>query len=163
MDNAADRQALKVLSPEDLDEVRDHVVARTSRGVSRDDILLAICETHNLSWPQAEALVDEILAGSSREVSLQRDALLGMIALFTFLGGGLLAVESGYRLVDQITNYPFDTSGVTLDLIMTVISENYPLIVGLLFSSVLIVVGLRGLWRSVGDFFLSLLESDAGS
>ncbi len=154
---------MQEISAKDRDDIRDHVVARTSRGVSRDDILLAICKKHGLSFPQAEILVDEILAESSREVSIRRNALAGGIAFFTFLGGGLLAGASGYRLVRQLSQYPFDTSGVTWDLIMAVISENYPLVAGLLFSSVLIVVGLRGLWRSVGDFFLSLLESDAGS
>jgi len=156
MGNSAGREPLQEISAKDRHDIRDHVVARTPRGVSRDDILLAICKTHGLSWPQAETLVDEILAESSREVSIRRNALSGWIAFSTFLGGGLLAGASGYRLVRQLSQYPFDTSGVTWDLIMAVISDNYPLVAGMLFSSVLIVVGLQGLWRYVGDFFLSL-------
>jgi hypothetical protein len=156
MDNSTGREPLQEISAKDSDDIRDYVVARTSRGVSRDDILLAICKTHGLSWPQAETLVDEILAVCSRELSLRRNALSGGIAFFTFLGGGILAWTSGYRLVQQLSQYPSDTSGVTWDLIMAVISDNYPLVAGMLFSSVLIVVGLQGLWRYVGDFFLSL-------
>jgi len=161
MNNPADKQPLKVLTPEDLDDIRDHVVSRTSRGVGRDDIVLAICKTHGLSWPQAEDLVDEILSESSREVSLRRDALSGFIAFFTVLGGGLLGVVTGHNFVSQLSQSPFDTSSVTWDLIKVVSSENPPLVGGLLFSAVLIVVGLRGLWRSVGDFFLSLFQSDS--
>ncbi len=133
MGNSAGREPLQEISAKDRHDIRDHVVART---------------------PRAE---------SSREVSIRRNALSGWIAFSTFLGGGLLAGASGYRLVRQLPQYPFDTSGATWDLIMAVISDNYPLVAGLLFSSILIIVGLRELWRSVGDFFLSLLESDAGS
>ncbi len=147
----------------DRTKLKDFIIDRTTRGVGRDDILFAICEKHGLSWPQAEALVDEILLESTREVTLRRNVVYGGIALFTFLAGILLAVESVYHLATQLALYPFDTSGVTWDLLVAVFAENYLLVAGLLFSTVLIVAGIWGLWRAVGDFFLSLFASDTGS
>ncbi len=146
------------------DEIQDYVVARTTGGVGRDDILFAICEKHGLSWPQAEALVDEILLDSTREVSLRRNVVYGVIAFFfTLITGLVLAGIAGYDLATQLARNPFEETGVTWDLLMSVIADNSLLFAGLLSSAILIVVGLWWFWRSVGDFFLALFESDAGS
>ncbi|MEJ2562638.1 MAG: hypothetical protein P8Z42_08095 [Anaerolineales bacterium] len=146
----------------DRDEIQDFVVARTTGGVGRDDILFAICEKHGLSWPQAEMLVDEILLESSREVSLRQNVVYGIIAFFTFVAGLVLAVASIYHLATQLAFYIVEPSGLTWDLVMTIFAENYPLLTGLVFSVTLIVVGAWWLWRTVGDFFLALIESDIG-
>ncbi len=151
---------MQEMSPFDRDEIQDFVVARTTGGVGRDDILFAICEKHGLSWPQAETLVDEILLESSREVGLRQNVVYGIIAFFTFVAGLVLAVASIYHLATQLAFYIFEPSGLTWDLVMTIFAENYPLLTGLVFSAALIVVGAWWLWRTVGNFFLALIESD---
>lgn len=145
------------------DQIRKFVVSRTTRGVRKDDILLKICEEFGLSWQEAEALVDELLAESSKEVALRHNLIYGVIALATFLAGLLIGIDRGYRFISRLSLYSNDASGIDWGLLVKQIFENYSTVASLLLSIVLLVVGLWGLWRSVGDFFLSLFKSDTGS
>lgn len=68
------------------------ILERLASGESRDDIILDLCETKNMNWSQAEALLLKISDDQAHHIVLAQSPLLVLIALATFVGGiGLVA------------------------------------------------------------------------
>jgi hypothetical protein len=74
----------------DDEQVRRYVVARLAEGIHSRDIVLNVCETQGLDWPQAENLVNEIAAFARGDVARRRFPLFALLALGVIAGGSAL-------------------------------------------------------------------------
>jgi hypothetical protein len=84
------------------EQVERQILARLKNGDERNDIILALCEAHNLGWKEAEELVDSVHAENAEGITLYQSPLLVLLALGIFLGGaGLIA----YSLFHAVSVY----------------------------------------------------------
>jgi hypothetical protein len=90
----------------DEEQVRRHVVTRLAQGIHPRDIILTLCETYGMNWPDAEALVGEIAASATGEVARRRFPLFAILAL-GIIAGGLALIAS--FIVTVI--FPFTLAG----------------------------------------------------
>lgn len=83
-------------------EIERQIITRLENGDDRDDIILDICESRNIDWKNAEALVDSIHAEHADNITLSQSPLLILLALAIFLGGvGLIL----YAVYDAFSVY----------------------------------------------------------
>ncbi len=68
-------------------ELEEQIIERLENGEDKDDMLLDLCESMNIGWPEAEALLERIEAENKNHIVLAQSPLLVLIALATFLGG----------------------------------------------------------------------------
>lgn len=73
-------------------EAEGQIIARLKNGDERNDIIFDLCNSQNLDWKDAEALVESVHAGNADDITLYQSPLLVAVALAIFLGGaGLVA------------------------------------------------------------------------
>jgi hypothetical protein len=65
----------------------DFVIAQLGQGGERDDILFALCEKAQMSWPEAEAFFDEVARSHHREITRRKSTLLLMISTLILVEG----------------------------------------------------------------------------
>lgn len=80
-------------------QVERQILARLKNGEDRNDIILALCEAHDLGWKQAEELVDSVHAENADRITLHQSPLLALLALVIFLGGAGLIAYSLFRTI----------------------------------------------------------------
>ena len=80
--------------------IKDEVIRALSHGASRDDLILSICERTNLSWPEAEAYVNDIEIEYGVEIDTRAAPVLTALGGVIILGGLALlaAVMTGVFL-----------------------------------------------------------------
>jgi hypothetical protein len=86
----------------DEDKIRALIVKRLSRSQSSDDIIMDLCLRHEMTWAQAEALVNDVQLYHESEITRRQSPLLLIITLGIFIGGAYLMVSSvmhGYRVI----------------------------------------------------------------
>lgn len=69
------------------DDVIDFVVRWFARGVSPQDVILAVCEKRGLNWQEAEEVVPSALVFQKREIAKGQLVVMVLIGLATALGG----------------------------------------------------------------------------
>jgi len=73
-------------------ETERQIIARLENGDDRNDVILDLCESQDLDWNNAEALVDLIHAENADDITLSQSPLLVLLAMAFFLGGtGLIS------------------------------------------------------------------------
>jgi len=65
----------------------DFVIAQIGQGVERDAILLELCEKAQMSWPEAEAVFDEVERSHRREITRRKSTLLLAISTLILVEG----------------------------------------------------------------------------
>jgi hypothetical protein len=83
----------------DSTELEENIVDRLENGESKDDIILDLCESENMNWPEAEATLEQIQADNQHHITLTQSPLLVSIALIIFVGGAGLIVYSIHDLI----------------------------------------------------------------
>jgi hypothetical protein len=74
-------------------EIQEEVIRTLSRGASREDLILSICERTRLLWPEAEAFVKDVETEYGIEIDTRATPILTILGGLSILGGlGLLAV-----------------------------------------------------------------------
>ncbi|MEZ0395997.1 MAG: hypothetical protein ABWK53_06175 [Anaerolineales bacterium] len=69
------------------------IIRRLAAGKNPDDIIYELCHTHHLTWPEAEALVQQIQAEHEETIIKKQSPLMIALALILFvLGLGATAV-----------------------------------------------------------------------
>jgi len=115
-----------------------------------------ICDKTGMSWPEAEALVQQVQAEHEQEVTKRQFPLLSLVAFSIFVGGvGLLAYSlymlflttSAYAIttlnpwdLPDTLNFIFNYAAFTLSLILFAIA----MILGSL-------LGMRQVWITILD------------
>ena len=82
-----------MLNPNVPPEIQEEVIRALSRGASRENLILSICERTRLLWPEAEAFVNEIEIEHGIEIDTRAAPILTALGGLIVLGGlALLAV-----------------------------------------------------------------------
>jgi len=140
----------------DIPDLTNYIVDRLSDAVPLNDIVIEICNKAGLSWPEAEALVEQVQAGHEQDVTKRQFPLLTLVALSIFVGGVGLLAYSVYMLflttiaytstalnpwdLPDTLNFIFNYAAFTLSLILFAIA----MILGSL-------LGMRQVWAAILD------------
>ena len=132
----------------------NYIVDHLSDAVTPDDIIMDICDKTGISWPEAEALVEQVQSEHEQDVNKRQFPLLTLVALSIFVGGvGLLTysvytlflITSAYtsttlnpRDLPDTLNFIFNYAAFTLSLILFAIA----MILGSL-------LGMRQIWATI--------------
>lgn len=95
----------------DRARIEEGIFERLTNGESHDDIILDLCETENMTWPEAEALLERVGAEKKHHIVLAQSPLLVLIALATFIGGVGLVVYSAFNISSAFLSYQDTNSG----------------------------------------------------
>lgn len=99
------------MSKTDKATLEADLLERLASGESHDDIILDLCENENLSWSEAEALLERIGTEKEHHIILAQSPLLVLIALAIFIGGVGLVVFSSYNITSVFLSYYDAKSG----------------------------------------------------
>jgi hypothetical protein len=80
-------------------EIEQQIITRLENSDDRNDIILDLCESQDMDWRHAEALVDSIHARNADNITLSQSPLLILLALAIFLGGAGLISYAIYNAV----------------------------------------------------------------
>jgi hypothetical protein len=78
----------------DNDQIHEYIVTGLSRGVSPDEIAYNLCETNNLRWPEAEALVQQVQSEKAHSIARRQFPLLFLLGAGVFLAGAAVLIEA---------------------------------------------------------------------
>ena len=134
-------------------EIQDEAIRALSRGASREDLILSICERTPLRWPDAEDFINNLEADYGFEIETRATPILTALGGLIILGGlallavamtgivlGLQNIFSGFETDDviNITGYLMDgTQFMRISLLIL------PLALGM------IIGGSMGLYRRI--------------
>jgi len=68
-------------------EIETEVIRTLSRGASREDLILSICERTNLNWPEAEAYVNNLEIEYSLQIDTRSIPFMTAFGILIILGG----------------------------------------------------------------------------
>lgn len=80
-------------------ELERIIVTRLGNNADRNDLILELCESRGLTWPEAEAIVQRVEADYQHQIAGRQFPLLFLIALLIFLGGLALVIYDVYVLI----------------------------------------------------------------
>ncbi|MFZ5857872.1 MAG: hypothetical protein ACOYZ6_13665 [Chloroflexota bacterium] len=99
------------MSETDKATIEANLLERLASGESHDDIILDLCENENMTWPEAETLLERVSAEKKHHIVLAQSPLLVLIAFAIFIGGVGLAVYSAYNIASVFLSYYDAKSG----------------------------------------------------
>ena len=135
-------------------DLTNYIVDRLSDAVTPDDIIMDICDKTGISWPEAEALVEQVQSEHEQDVTKRQFPLLTLVALSIFVGGVGLLTYSVYMLFLTTSTYtsttlnPWDLPD-TLNFIFNYAAFTLSLI---LFAIAMILgslLGMRQIWATI--------------
>ncbi len=85
--------------------IKEQIVERLENGENKDDIILDLCEKTNISWSEAEAIVEQIHSEKKDQIVLAQSPLLVLIALGMFVGGLVLLGITVYDITTVYNTY----------------------------------------------------------
>jgi len=98
----------------DWTTIEANLLERLVSGKSHDDIILDLCETENMTWSEAEALLERVSTEKENHIVLAQSPLLVLIALAIFIGGVGLIVYSAYNITIAFHSC-YDTKSGSVD------------------------------------------------
>lgn len=78
----------------DRSEVKQHIVRRITRGVSRDTIIREVCGRTGMDWRQAEAFIEEVESEETQAIARGNLPLMMGVGIVIMIGGFLLTAYS---------------------------------------------------------------------
>ncbi len=93
-------------------QTTQRLVSRLASGENPDEIIYELCETSNLSWPEAEALVRQIQADQEETIVRKQSPLTVLLALILFVAG-LAMMTAGLYVIVITFEIPSHVSGPT--------------------------------------------------
>lgn len=146
---------MDIMKTMDSAELEEKIVERLENSESLDDIILDLCENANMSWSEAETLVQRIQADKKNHIILAQSPLLVLIALATFLGGLSLISVAVYDIVTVYNAYV--GSGIASIGFLAYLLQYGGFVWGLgLLGLAMIVGSLRGMqdvWTAIFEKF----------
>lgn len=79
----------------------DYIIRRLASGASPQDVILAVSERTGTTWPEAEALVTDVLIYRDPEIGKWQLLILAITGLGTVLGGLWVGYDSVLQLVES--------------------------------------------------------------
>jgi len=90
-----DDERLSALIREDLAK---YVARELGSSADRNALVRHVCETGEMSWPQAEAFVARVALEHEHEIAKRQSPLMLIISVGTLIGGAFLVLGGGYTL-----------------------------------------------------------------
>ena len=132
-------------------ELQKSILTRLERGANRDDLLLDVCKEANLSWPEAEALVNQIEAGHTTEIARHQSPfiiILSLGGLVIGLGWGFMASLGVFDILRSLLPNPHMNPSMWEGIGSTLIALRVYL-PSILISLGLCIGGMTGLLSSL--------------
>lgn len=132
-------------------QVERQILERLENGDEHNDIILALCEAHNLDWKDAEDLVDTLLSENADRITLHQSPLLVLLALVIFLGGNGLIVYSLfhtisiYEAIHSMGDEPFAIWKIIVQFMYFLIITSTEYFGMLILGTGMVVGSLRGM------------------
>ena len=95
-DGEVDEERLADLIREDLIK---YVARELGSGADRNALIRHICETGEMSWPEAEAFMARVALENEREIAKRQSRLMLALSVGTMVGGVILFLAGGYMLI----------------------------------------------------------------
>ncbi|MCJ7723955.1 MAG: hypothetical protein MUP03_07475, partial [Anaerolineales bacterium] len=86
----------------DKDELLPLIVQRLSSGTNENDLVLEICEEKDMSWSDAESLVQQVKIENEGEIVRRQSPLLFVLAGLIFVGGAVITTLTYFYLSTMI-------------------------------------------------------------
>jgi len=148
----------------DNNDVSAYIINALSKGEGPDDIILSLCEKHNLTWQQADALVKNVQIDNEQAIVKKQFPMLFGLAMAIFLGG-ILAVgygcviifseftllQSGLRNIYQVFNDMDVFTNLYMGLRMILAAGSFPIFL-IIFGTGMILgslIGMRDIWSEI--------------
>ena len=144
------------MATKDNAELEGKIMERLENGDSRNDILLDLCESANMNWSEAEALLDELQAENQGHITLTQSPLLVLIALAGFIGGAGLIFYSISDLIYKYSIFQASHAGMALAFIGYIFASGEAILGMLILGMAMIIGSLRGMqavWTAIFDKF----------
>jgi len=142
----------------ETEEQTAYIIHHLSEGDAPRDLIFDLCQKYNLSWPQAEALVQRVQTDNSADISRKQFPLLAVLALAIFVAGLGLIGYSVYLFAlpfieGNVNNgTPADAANYSYYILQVIIGSRGTVIyafiigIGMVFGSLL---GMRDAWSSI--------------
>jgi hypothetical protein len=78
------------------------IVDHLSRGRSEKDLILALCEKHDIRWEEAGDLVEQVKEQHADQIALRLMPIKSILAVFIGVGGSALFLVMLLLLIDQL-------------------------------------------------------------
>lgn len=95
-EGTVDDERLAALIREDLVK---YVARELGSGADRNALIRHVCETGEMSWPEAEAFVARVALGHEHEIAKRQSPLMLVLSVGTLIGGVVLILAGGYTLI----------------------------------------------------------------
>jgi len=92
-DGEVDEELFVAMTREDLVK---YVARELGSGADRNALIRHICETGEMSWPEAETFVARVALENEHEIAKRQSSLFLVISIGTLIGGIILILASGY-------------------------------------------------------------------
>jgi hypothetical protein len=83
-------------------ELEKTIIERLAKTTSENELIFELCETHGLSWTEADALIRRIKAEHADSIENRRFPILFITAFSIFIGGLALAIYDLYVFINLI-------------------------------------------------------------
>jgi len=91
-----DEERLAALTREDQEK---YVARELGSGADRNTLIRYVCETGEMSWPEAEAFVARVALEHEHEIAKRQSPLMLVISIGTIIGGAFLTLAGVYVLI----------------------------------------------------------------
>jgi hypothetical protein len=85
--------------------IEERILQRLTDADDRENIILGLCETEDLNWSEARAMVEAVEARKKNQIVLAQSPVLVMIALGTFIGGLVFLGYAAYNIAIAYKTY----------------------------------------------------------
>ncbi len=142
----------------ETDEQTTYIIHHLSEGDAPQDLVFDLCQKYNLSWPEAEKLVQRVQTESVGEITRKQFPLMIALALVIFIAGlGLLGYSIyliGLPLIEgSLANgTPMDAANFSLYVLEVIVGSRGMVLVafvggiGMVLGSLL---GMRDIWSTL--------------
>lgn len=130
------------LSDEEWSRLRAGVVARLSRGKSRNEVLFDLCQRSGLSWPEAEALLDTLEVVERKRIGRGRAFLLLLVSLAMLLQGFWLVNPLSEGIIDSFFRLMRDFQPEHITQFRVAVMQNWFLVILWLVINISAMAGL---------------------
>ena len=95
-----DEERLAALMREDLAK---YVARELGSSADRNTLIRHICETGDMSWPEAEAFVARVALENEHEIAKRQSPLMLVLSVGTMIGGAFFVLTAGFVLIEFLS------------------------------------------------------------
>lgn len=112
------------LSDEEWLALRENTATRLSRGESRNNVIFNICGRSGLTWPEAEAFLEQVEFSDHKRISRGRGFLLLLVSLAMITQGLILVNPVSENILDSFFRLMRDFTPLHITLFREAVMQN---------------------------------------